>query len=348
MHVKKTAVLVAGSWGTALASVLAANGHHVSLWTRHPEQAEEINTLHTNKRYLKDAVLSPLIQATTSMEEALRGAEAVVVVAPSAAMREVAGQMAPYLDPAAIIIHATKGFEAESLKRMTTVIAEELPAFDPNRIVVLSGPSHAEEVITQSPTTVVVAARSIAAAEAAQDLFMNGYFRVYTNPDVTGVEVSGALKNIIALGAGMTDGLSFGDNAKAALMTRGLAEIARLGIALEANPLTFAGLAGFGDLVVTCTSRHSRNWRAGYMLGQGKPLPAVLEEMGMVVEGVKTTKVAYALSRQLQVRMPITEVLYQVLFEEKTPKQGVMDLMGRVRTHEIEEIAQEAAVKWLG
>lgn len=345
---KKTAVLVAGSWGTALASVLADNGHEVALWTRHPEQVHEINALHTNSRYLKDAVLSGNIYATLSLEEAVRGAEAVVLAAPSSGMREVAGNIQPFLSPDTLVIHAAKGFEADTLKRMTSVIAEELPQQDPDRIVVLSGPSHAEEVIVKCPTTIVVAAKQLEAAEAAQDLFMSPYFRVYTNPDVVGVEVSGALKNIIALGAGMSDGLQFGDNAKAALMTRGLAEIARLGVALEANPLTFAGLSGFGDLVVTCTSRHSRNWRAGYMLGQGKPLAVVLEEMGMVVEGVKTTRAAYEMSKHHQVRMPITQVLYQVLFEGKEPKRGVEDLMGRVRTHEIEEIAQEAAGKWLG
>ncbi|WP_438445590.1 NAD(P)H-dependent glycerol-3-phosphate dehydrogenase [Gorillibacterium sp. sgz5001074] len=343
---KKTAVLVAGSWGTALASVLADNGHEVRLWTRHPEQAEEINSLHTNQRFLKDMKLSERIRATTSMGEAVTDADAVVLVSPSAGVREVTGKLRSFLSPSALLIHATKGFEAQSLKRMTEVIAEELPDYDPDRIVVLSGPSHAEEVIVQCPTTVVVASRCEEAADAAQDLFINSYFRVYTNPDVTGVEISGALKNIIALGAGMNDGLGYGDNAKAALMTRGLAEIGRLGLAMGANPLTFAGLAGFGDLVVTCTSKHSRNWRAGYMLGQGKPLAEVLEEMGMVVEGVKTTQAAYALSRQLEVRMPITEVLYQVLFEGKTPKQGVEDLMGRVRTHELEEVAQSAAVKW--
>lgn len=347
MSKKKAAVLVAGSWGTALASVLADNGHEVWLWTRHPEQAEEINTLHTNSHFLKDTVLSKEIKATTSMEEAVTGADAVVMVSPSSGVRDVSSKLRAYLQNGTLLIHATKGFEAESLKRVTDVIAEELPDYDSDRIVVLSGPSHAEEVIVRCPTTIVVAAKQVEAAEAAQDLFMNSYFRVYTNPDVAGVEVSGALKNIIALGAGMSDGLSFGDNAKAALMTRGLAEITRLGIAMGANPLTFAGLAGFGDLVVTCTSRHSRNWRAGNMLGQGKPLEDVLEQMGMVVEGVKTTQAAYALSRKYNVRMPITEVLYQVLFEGKAPKQGVEDLMGRVRTHEIEEVAQVAAVKWI-
>lgn len=344
---KKTAVLVAGSWGTALASVLAENGHHVLLWTRNPDQAEEINTNRTNQRYLKDAVLSPRIHASANIEEVVRDAEAVILASPSSAAREVAGLIRPYLGRDTLLIHAVKGFEANTLKRMTEVLSEELPDCSPDRIVVLSGPSHAEEVILQCPTTIVVASRQLEAAMEAQDLLINSYFRVYTNPDITGVEISGALKNIIALGAGMSDGLAFGDNAKAALMTRGLAEIARLGVAMGANPLTFAGLAGFGDLVVTCTSKHSRNWRAGWMMGQGKPLAYVLEEMGMVVEGVKTTKAAYELSRRYQVSMPITEVLYQVLFQDKAPRQGVEDLMGRVRTHEIEEVAQTAARKWL-
>jgi len=345
---KKTAVLVAGSWGTALASVLAENEWDVMLWTKHPEQAEEINTKHTNSHFLKDIVLSERIRATTSMEEAVTGAEAVIMVAPSAAVRDVASQLRPYLQTDTLLVHATKGFEIDSLKRMTAVIAEELPHYEADNIVVLSGPSHAEEVITRCPTTVVVACGRTEAADRAQDLFINNYFRVYTNPDITGVEVGGALKNIIALGAGMSDGLGFGDNAKAALMTRGLAEIARLGAAMGANPLTFAGLAGIGDLVVTCTSRHSRNWRAGHLLGQGKPLPEVLEHMGMVVEGVRTTKAAYTLAERHGVTMPITSAIYHVLFEGKSPKVAVEELMGRVRTHEIEEVAQATPSKWIG
>lgn len=347
MSGKKTAVLVAGSWGTALASVLADNGCDVSLWSRNPGQVEEINARRRNSLFLPDALLSERIRATGSMAEAISGAEAVIVVAPSAAMRDVIRQARPYVTERMLLVHATKGFEADSLKRMTHVIAEELPHVDAERIVVLSGPSHAEEVIVRCPTTVVVAAGNAGAAEAAQDLFINSYFRVYTNPDVTGVEVGGALKNIIALGAGMTDGLGYGDNAKAALMTRGLAEIGRLGIAMGANPLTFAGLAGVGDLIVTCTSRHSRNWRAGYMLGQGKPLEQVLKEMGMVVEGVKTTKAAHDLARRYEVTMPITDALYRVLFAGKEPKTAADELMGRVRTHEIEEVAQTAATKWV-
>lgn len=336
---KHTAVLVAGSWGTALAGVLADNGHRVLLWTRHADQAEEINRTGTNARYLPGCRLPERIRATASMAEALSDAEAVVLAAPSSAMREVAAKAAAHIRSDALLLHATKGFEAGSLKRMTEVIGEELPDFR-RRIVVLSGPSHAEEVVRRSPTTVVVASESAAAAEAAQDLLINSYFRVYTNPDVIGVEVGGALKNIIALGAGLSDGLGFGDNAKAALLTRGLAEIARLGTAMGGHPLTFAGLAGVGDLVVTCTSQHSRNWRAGYLLGQGRTLDEVLRETGMVVEGVRTTQAAYALASRYGVEMPITAQLYEVLFHHKSPKLAVESLMGRDRTHEMEDIVR--------
>ncbi|SFK92154.1 glycerol-3-phosphate dehydrogenase (NAD(P)+) [Paenibacillus sp. 1_12] len=332
---RKVSVLVAGSWGTAIASVLAENELEVTLWSRNEEQVLEINREHRNRRFLGDTELSAKIHATTSMEEALFQADAVFVVAPSSAMRNVASQMRAFLSKDTLLIHATKGFEADSLKRMSTVLADELPDYDAASIVVLSGPSHAEEVIKQCPTTVVVASENSAAAEAAQDLLINSYFRVYTNPDVVGVEVSGALKNIIALGAGLTDGLDFGDNAKAALLTRGLAEISRLGIAMGGNALTFAGLAGIGDLVVTCTSKHSRNWRTGYLLAQGKPLSEVLQEMGMVVEGVKTTQAAYKLSRQYEVTMPISEQLYEVLFNGKEPVAAADDLMGRGRKEEI-------------
>ncbi|MDB5053801.1 MAG: glycerol-3-phosphate dehydrogenase [Bacilli bacterium] len=343
MRVKKAAVLVAGSWGTALASLLIDNHNEVMVWSRNSSEVDDINHHHRNSRFFKEVALSPKLRATLSMEEAVAGADAIILAAPSTAMREVCVQLRPLLNTVAaketLIVHVAKGFEAESMKRMTTVIAEELPEYNANKIVVLSGPSHAEEVILHGPTTVVVASGDVKAAEAAQDLLINAYFRVYTNPDVIGVEVGGALKNIIALGAGLTEGLGFGDNAKAALITRGLAEITRLGVKMGANPLTFAGLAGIGDLVVTCTSKHSRNWRAGYMLGQGKDLNEVLQSMGMVVEGVKTTKAAYELARQYEVSMPITDALFNVLFAGKTPREAVGDLMGRVKTHEIEEIA---------
>jgi glycerol-3-phosphate dehydrogenase (NAD(P)+) len=346
MDGNKVCVMVAGSWGTALATVLADNGNQVSLWTRDPAHAADINATRVNRRFLPDAALPSNITATSSVEEAVKGAHAVLLAPPSGAMREVTRQIQPWITGDTLIIHATKGFEVGTLKRMTEVIAEELPHTDPKKIVVLSGPSHAEEVIRRSPTTVVVAAQCADSAEKAQDLFMNSSFRVYTNPDVTGVEISGALKNIIALGAGLSDGLEFGDNAKAALITRGLAEIARLGLAMGANPLTFAGLAGVGDLIVTCTSKHSRNWRAGYLLAQGNSVDEVLASMGMVVEGIKTTKSAYALAQVHDIRMPITTELYQLLFEEKSPKHAVEDLMGRVRTHEIEEIAKSAQANW--
>nr|WP_305883337.1 NAD(P)H-dependent glycerol-3-phosphate dehydrogenase [Brevibacillus ruminantium] len=330
------AVVGAGSWGTALASVFADNGYRVSLWMRDSKLAEHVNKHHVNKKYLPDVRLSEQIIASADVREVVQGKPVVLLAVPSHAMRTVTRELAPYLDPDVLLIHATKGFEMETLKRMSEVIGEEIPESIASSLVVLSGPSHAEEVILRSPTTVVVASASEQNMLRAQDLLMNNYFRVYTNPDLIGAELAGALKNIIALGAGMSDGLGYGDNAKAALLTRGLAEITRLGVKLGAMPLTFAGLAGIGDLVVTCTSKHSRNWRAGYLLGQGKPLDQVLEQMGMVVEGVRTTNASYALSRREEVSMPITDVLYRILFEGTSPRQGVEELMGRGRTYENE------------
>ncbi|GIP48565.1 Glycerol-3-phosphate dehydrogenase [NAD(P)+] [compost metagenome] len=341
----KAAVLVAGSWGTALASVLADKDMEVALWTRNETQKEEINTKHRNERFLPGVDLSPRLAATTDLEAAVRGAKAVVMVAPSSAVREVARALKPFWHEDMLVVHATKGFEIESMKRISTVIAEELGC-EEGRIVVLSGPSHAEEVVKRCPTTVVVASQVAAQAELAQDLFMNPYFRVYTNLDMVGVELAGALKNIIALGAGMSDGLGYGDNAKAALLTRGLAEITRVGVEMGANPLTFAGLAGIGDLVVTATSQHSRNWRAGFMLGEGKPLETVLNQMGMVVEGIRTTKAAHAISEKYQVQMPIAAQLYHVLFEDLDPRTAVEALMGRDRKTEMEVMSLETWEQW--
>jgi glycerol-3-phosphate dehydrogenase (NAD(P)+) len=329
-----------GSWGTALAMVLADNGHQVTMWTRRAELANEINQQRTNKKYLPEVTLPNSLYCTTQLKEAVEGKKAILFVVPSHGIREVVKEVCPFLAENVLLIHAVKGLELGSHKRISEVIKEEIPAKLHDRLVALSGPSHAEEVSRELPTTIVVASDSLASAEEAQDVLMNRYFRVYTNPDLIGVEIGGALKNIIALGAGISDGLAFGDNAKAALMTRGLAEISRLGLRLGANPLTFSGLAGIGDLIVTCTSTHSRNWRAGNMLGKGHQLEDVLAKMGMVVEGVKTTKAAYELADSLNVEMPITQVLYQILFENKQPKQGVEDLMGRLKTNEMEEIAQ--------
>ncbi|NGQ94590.1 NAD(P)H-dependent glycerol-3-phosphate dehydrogenase [Brevibacillus sp. SYP-B805] len=334
----QVAVIGAGTWGTALASVCADNAHQVTLWVRDPRAAEEIQTTRANEKYLPGVTLSPAIAATSDLTEAVSGRKAVILALPSHAMREVVRRLADLLEPDVLLIHATKGFELESLKRMSEVIREEVPAAIGERLAVLTGPSHAEEVILRSPTTVVVASDCEKSMLAAQDLLMTPYFRVYTNADMIGAEIAGALKNIIALGAGLSDGLGFGDNAKAALLTRGLAEITRLGIKLGASPMTFLGLAGVGDLIVTCTSKHSRNWRAGYMLGQGMPLDDVLRQMGMVVEGVRTTHAAEKLARREGVDMPITRTIYGILFEGKSPRQGVEELMGRDRRFEMGDL----------
>lgn len=334
----KTAVLGAGSWGTALATVLAENGCTVALWSRNSAYVNQMARTRRNPKYLPNAELASNITPTDDLAEAVAGADAVLFAVPSHAVRDVAREVSGKLHGDQLIIHATKGFELSSLKRISQVLSEELPTHAEEQVVILSGPSHAEEVVQQQPTTVVVSSKDIKRAAQAQDLLINAYFRVYTNPDFIGVEVGGSLKNIIALGAGMSDGLGFGDNAKAALLTRGLAEMTRLGKAMGAEPITFAGMAGIGDLVVTCTSKHSRNWRAGYLLGQGNPLEDVLDQMGMVVEGVKTTRAAHALSTQYKVEMPITNELYEVLFSGKHPKAAVEDLMGRGRTHEMEDI----------
>ncbi|MBD8070262.1 NAD(P)H-dependent glycerol-3-phosphate dehydrogenase [Bacillus sp. PS06] len=336
---QQVVIIGAGSWGTALALVLADNGHEVRLWGHNKEQITEINQLHTNSKYLPDVELPASIVGYSDLKSALEGIHTIVLAVPTKAIREVLNQVSTMTSTALTVIHVSKGIEPDSLKRISEIIEEELPEELLKDVVVLSGPSHAEEVILRQPTTVTSASKNIAAAEFVQDLFINKNFRVYTNPDVVGVEIGGALKNIIALCAGITDGLGYGDNAKAALITRGLAEIARLGSVMGANPLTFSGLTGIGDLIVTCTSVHSRNWRAGNLLGKGHSLDEVLENMGMVVEGVRTTKAAYQLAKKMNVKMPITFALYDVLFNEKSPKEAVDSLMGRLPTHEMEDLA---------
>ena len=333
---KTIAVIGAGSWGTALSLVLADNGFEVALYARRKEQAVEINTEHTNRRYLPDVVLHPKIRAYSTYQEVLSQANIVILVLPTAALRTALREMSPFIPKKSLIVHSSKGLEPDTYKRISQMIEEEIASEQREGIVVLSGPSHAEEVSLRSPTTVVASAVNVHLAEKVQDLFINENFRVYTHTDVVGVEIGGALKNIIALGAGLSDGLGYGDNAKAALMTRGLTEITRLGMDLRAPPLTFSGLTGLGDLIATCTSRHSRNWRCGFAIGQGRPLNDVLDSMGMVVEGVRTTKAAYQLSRSKGVKMPITQELFAVLFEGKPPRLAVDDLMRRGRTHELE------------
>ncbi|OMP65873.1 NAD(P)H-dependent glycerol-3-phosphate dehydrogenase [Domibacillus epiphyticus] len=342
---EKIAVLGAGSWGTALSLVLADNGHDVFLWAKSEERMNEINASHKNSRYLPDILLPENITGTTSLEEALSGVEFVVLAVPTKAIREVSSQIVSTVASPVTLIHVSKGIEPDSLLRISEMIEQEMPEDVLRDVVVLSGPSHAEEVSLRHPTTVTVSSKSLEAAQKTQDLFMNQHFRVYTNPDIIGVEIGGALKNIIALAAGISDGLGYGDNAKAALITRGLAEIARLGAKMGANPLTFSGLAGIGDLIVTCTSVHSRNWRAGNMLGKGQKLEEVLASMGMVVEGVRTTKAAHQLSAKYDVQMPITDALYDVLFEQRDPKNAVDELMARVKKHELEDLINVLGMK---
>lgn len=326
---KKIAVLGAGSWGSALANVLFENGHSVTLWTRHETQRDEINKDHTNKHYLSDFTFPEGISATTELKEALEGAEAAVFVIPTKGIREVSRQVSAVLNHSLTIIHASKGLEENSHKRISTILSEELPSEHVKGIVALSGPSHAEEVVKNDITTITAAAEDDEAAKFTQDLFINDYFRVYTNTDIIGVEIGAALKNIIALGAGVISGLGYGDNAKAGLVTRGLAEISRLGVELGADPLTFMGLSGVGDLIVTCTSSHSRNWRAGYQLGKGKDVDTVLSEMGMVVEGISTTKATHELARENNIDMPITEAIYNVVYNHLDVKDVILDLMQR-------------------
>lgn len=331
----KIVVLGAGSWGTALSIVLADNNHEVRLWSHKEEQVNTINQTHKNEKYL-NVELPKNVIAYSDLETAISGAEAIVMVVPSSAIREVSKKINPFINKDLLVIHATKGIEPESSKRISQIMSEELTSINSDDIVVLSGPSHAEEVGLRMPTTVTVASSNIKQAEKAQHLFFNESFRVYTSDDVIGVELGGALKNIIALGAGMSDGLNFGDNAKAALITRGLAEITRLGVSLGANPLSFLGLSGVGDLIVTSTSKHSRNWRAGNLIGKGQSLDSVLDEMGMVVEGVRTTKAAYLFSIQQNVEMPITHALYEILYNNADPKEIVEQLMTRAKKDELD------------
>ncbi|WP_163969867.1 NAD(P)H-dependent glycerol-3-phosphate dehydrogenase [Oceanobacillus halotolerans] len=335
---EKVAVLGAGSWGTALSIVLADNGHDVRLWTHRKEQAETINTTHKNEKYL-EIMIPEQIKAFSSLEEAVKEVSYIVIVVPTKAIREICEQLNQVLKTNATVIHASKGIEPKSLKRVSEMIAEDLQGYEEEDIVVLSGPSHAEEVAKRQPTTVTVSSNNEKHAQLAQDLFFNEAFRVYTSTDMIGIELGGALKNIIALGAGISDGLGYGDNAKAALITRGLAEITRLGTSLGANPLTFLGLPGVGDLIVTCTSVHSRNWRAGNLLGKGRKLDDVLDQMGMVVEGVRTAKAAYQFAQSQGIEMPITSGIYQILFEDKEPKQVVEQLMNRNKREELDDLA---------
>ncbi|AMG20379.1 glycerol-3-phosphate dehydrogenase [Staphylococcus saprophyticus] len=325
----KVTVFGTGSFGTALANVLAENGHQVLMWGKNETTINEINEQHINSKYLKTAELNEDIEATLDIETAVAFADIYLMALPTKAMREVAQTIDSLLSSKKTFIHVAKGIENDTYKRVSEMLEDSISPKHNAGIGVLSGPSHAEEVVIKQPTTVAASSKSESVRQLTQDLFMNDYLRVYTNEDLVGVELGGALKNIIAVASGVISGMGFGDNAKAALMTRGLAEISRLGEKLGANPITFLGLGGIGDLIVTCTSTHSRNYTLGYKLGEGKSLDTALNEMNMVVEGVYTTKSVYHLSKEVNVDMPITTALYKVLFENRPVDESVKDLMGR-------------------
>ncbi len=326
-HSKRVAVIGAGSWGTALALVAARNRHQVTLWAREPEIARGIAATHRNPFYLSDIELPDNISATTSVQAALAGCDFVLVVVPSHAMREVVGGMRPHFDKSRVLVSATKGVENSSLMRMGEVIADVLE-FEP-RFVALSGPSFAREVAKGDPTAIVAASLKLGWSEMIQRELSSNVFRVYTNTDVVGVELGGAVKNVVAIAAGVVRGLGLGTNAVAAIITRGLAEMTRLAVAEGARVETMAGLAGLGDLVLTCTGELSRNRHVGVELGRGRKLADILGEMREVAEGVKTTRSVHELGRQLKIDMPITSSIHALLYEDKPASEAANELMGR-------------------
>ena len=329
----KIAVMGSGGWGTALAMVLLENGHDVTLWSYTQEESAVLREKRENPM-LKGVPLPEKLHLTWDAG-CVRDCGIVVLATPSFAVRTTARSIAPLLDPGAVLVSVSKGIEKDTSLTLTAAIAEEVGEGHP--MVALAGPSHAEEGGRQVPTVVVSASRDRAAAEQVQDLFMNERFRVYASDDVVGVELGASLKNVIALCAGICDGMGFGDNTKAALMTRGLTEIARLGVAMGGRRETFAGLSGVGDLIVTCTSMHSRNRRCGILIGQGTPTRQAVQEIGAVVEGYYAAATAKALAEKAQVEMPITEAAYQVLYQGKDPHAVIHELMTRDRKHELED-----------
>lgn len=328
---KKVAVLGAGSWGTALALSLARNGYDVSLWGRSPEMMREMESSRENKKYLPGIKIDEAITCTDDAASALKGACATVYVVPAQAFRSCFESTNRFVESGVPVINCAKGIERGTHMLLSQIAAEIRPDM---KFAVLSGPSHAEETAQSLPTMLTAASEDHETAVYVQDLFMSDVLRVYTSHDVIGTEIGGALKNIIALGAGISDGMGYGDNAKAALMTRGLAEISRLGIELGADRNTFMGLSGVGDLIVTCTSMHSRNRRCGIMIGEGVSPKEATERVGMVVEGMYTTEAAYELAKACGVEMPITEQIYRVIRGELPASEAVGLLMGREKKHE--------------
>jgi len=335
----KIAVIGGGSWGTALATILAKNNYDIEIYVRDNKLKKDINYKHINTTYFPDIKLSNNIKATNNLKEMVVNAENIVVSVPTDATRVIMNKIKPYLDNDKIIVSTAKGIEEKTYLRNSQIIKE----ITDNPVAVLSGPTHAEEVVKDLPSAAVAASKNRKIAEKIQDMFMTRTFRVYTNPDIVGVEMGGAIKNIIAIAAGITDGLGYGDNSMAALITRGLMEISRLGSYFDSNLLTYAGLSGMGDLVVTCTSTHSRNRRFGYNIGQGMSFEDSLSKVGQAVEGIKTTKAVkqWIEEENFDFELPITNEIYKVLFEGKEPLNAVDDLMLRGPKHEMEEVVDD-------
>lgn len=331
----KIAVLGAGSWGTTLAVLLAGKGFQVDLWSHREGFARELDCTRENSRYLPGVQFPDNLHISGDISKAVKDAGMIVAAVPSQALRETLSLLRENSFEEAIIVNVAKGIELDTGKRLSEVILEVLPAVLPEKVAILYGPSHAEEVSEMQPTTVVAASSSLGTAKTVQDVFHTSAFRVYVNTDIVGVELAGSVKNIIAIAAGISDGLGFGDNAKAAIITRGLAEMSRLAVSLGGDPMTVSGLSGIGDLVVTCLSRHSRNRYVGEQIGKGKSLDEVVSHMEMVAEGVPTTKAVAALSRRLGVEMPITVAVYEMLFENKPAEEAILDLMTREPKQEL-------------
>ncbi len=329
----KIGVIGAGSWGTALAVSLAKKGFEVRIWDINEKHLESLKEQRENIAFLPEVKFPETLRVVFTVEEALLDVDMVLFSAPAQHFRSALEGAIPYLKPHMVLVNVAKGIEQKTLLRLSEIAFDKLPEA---KYVVLSGPSHAEEVGREMPTTLAVASKDIRLSEYVQDIFMTDCLRVYTNSDIIGVELGGALKNIIALGAGISDGMGFGDNAKAAMMTRGITEITRLGVRLGAKAETFSGLAGIGDLIVTCTSMHSRNRRCGILIGEGMKPSEATKQVGMVVEGMFTTEAAYGLAQKAGVEMPITEQIYHVIQEKMDARDAVMNLMTRQKKHETE------------
>src|ERR1035437_4180439 len=325
----KISVLGAGGWGTTLSIILHYNGHNVTLWEYHKRYAKPLNKSRVNDKYLPGIPIPKEIIITNDLREATHNQNMIVLAVPSQFLRHVIQQIPPLSIKDAILVNVAKGIEKDSLLTMSQMLKDVIPSLSDDQLGILSGPSHAEEVSKRIPTAVVAASKYKDISKSIQAAFMTSYFRVYSSLDILGVELGGAFKNVIAIGAGIIDGAKFGDNTKAAIMTRGIAEISRLGIAMGAQPETFAGLSGMGDLIVTCMSRHSRNRYVGELIGAGKKLKQIIKSMDMVAEGIDTCRSASQLAKKYKVETPITSEVFKILFEDKDPVKATTDLMTR-------------------